>query len=222
MKFVISAGPTREYIDRVRYLSNESSGRMGYELARSARQSGHKVILVSGPTCLKPPQGVRLIRVVSADEMYRAVSRLYPDSDVLIMASAVSDYKPLYYFDGKLKKEKGQPTFSPLLRETFLNLKLTPTIDILECLGRKKAERILIGFALEVENKRVNALKKLHQKNLDYIVSNSPLAFGKTFATVEVLNKNGLVKRFVNKSKRRISDFIIQLAERAKRMAEGV
>lgn len=200
MKVLITAGPTQEYIDRVRYLSNASSGKMGYELARAARDDGHKVILVSGPTNLKTPAGVKLIKVTSSQEMYRITTKLFDDIDAVIMSAAVSDYKPSSYFNGKLKKQNKN-----------LILKLVPTIDILKTLGNKKGKRILIGFALETENCRENAIKKLRRKNLDYVVLNSPDAFGKDNSTVEIWSKKRLVKRFVNTSKRQISKFIIHL-----------
>lgn len=209
MKVLITAGPTYEYIDRVRYLSNASSGKMGYELARAARDSGHKVILVSGPTCLKAPARVKLIKIISAKEMYKVTTKLFSDTDVVIMAAAVSDYTTSSYFNGKLKKQNKN-----------LILKLVPTIDILKTLGNKKGNsnlpavrQVLIGFALEVKNSRENAIKKLHQKNLDYVVLNSPDAFGKNNSTVEIWSKKGLIKRFVNTSKRQISRFIIHLVK---------
>ncbi|MFH0888763.1 MAG: phosphopantothenoylcysteine decarboxylase [Planctomycetota bacterium] len=200
MKVLITAGPTHEYIDRVRYLSNASSGKMGYELAYAARDKSHKVVLVSGPTNLKAPDGVKLIKVTSSQEMYRTTTKLFKDSDAIIMSAAVSDYRPSSYFDGKLKKQNKN-----------LILKLVPTIDILKTLGNKKGNRILIGFALEVKNSRENAIRKLHQKNLDYVVLNSPDAFGKDASTVEIWSRKGLIKRFVNISKRQISRFIIRL-----------
>ncbi|MFH1230872.1 MAG: phosphopantothenoylcysteine decarboxylase [Planctomycetota bacterium] len=202
MKILITAGPTHEYIDRVRYLSNASSGKMGYELARAARDSGHKVVLVSGPTCLKAPDGIKLIKVISAKEMYKTTTKLFADTDVLIMAAAVSDYTPSSYFNGKLKKQNKN-----------IILKFAPTIDILRTLGNRKKNHILIGFALQVKDSRENAIKKLHQKNLDYVVLNSPDAFGKDNSTAEIWSKKGLIKRFVNTSKRQISKFIIRLVK---------
>lgn len=202
MKVLITAGPTHEYIDRVRYLSNASSGKMGYEVACAARDNGHKVLLVSGPTNLKAPHGVKLIKVTSAREMYKITTKLFANTNILIMAAAVSDYTPSSYFNGKLKKENRR-----------FNLKLMPTIDILKTLGDKKGNRILIGFALEMKSSRENAIKKLHQKNLDYVVLNSPDVFGKDNSTVEIWSKKGLIKRFVNTSKRQISKFIIDLVK---------
>ncbi|MBI5779667.1 MAG: phosphopantothenoylcysteine decarboxylase [Planctomycetes bacterium] len=197
---LITAGPTYEYIDRVRYLANLSSGKMGYELARAAKGKGHQVTLISGPTGLKAPSGVRIIKITSAHQMYQAVMKAYAKTDAVIMAAAVSDYTPVHCFKGKLKKTS----------KTF-NLKLIPTVDILRKLGRKKGKRVLIGFALETDNGKRNALKKLRAKNLDYVVLNSPDAFGSDRSTVEMYSRQGLVKRFNNTSKKQISGFIIKL-----------
>jgi phosphopantothenoylcysteine decarboxylase / phosphopantothenate---cysteine ligase len=200
MKVLITAGPTYEYIDLVRYISNASSGKMGYELARAARDYGHEVMLVSGPTSLKAPIGVKLVKVISAREMYEVTAKLFNYADAVIMSAAVSDYRPAYYFNGKMKKQNKN-----------LTLNLVPTVDILKTLGKKKKNRVLVGFALEVKEGRENAVKKLYQKNLDYVVLNSPDAFSQDNSTVEIRDKKGLVKRFTNTSKRLISRFIIRL-----------
>ncbi|MEW6027216.1 MAG: phosphopantothenoylcysteine decarboxylase [Planctomycetota bacterium] len=200
MNVLITAGPTYEYIDQVRYLANMSSGKMGYELARAAKAKGHQVTLISGPTALKAPVGVRLIKVISAREMYDEVMKSYPKADAVIMAAAVSDYTPQRRFKGKMKKSG-----------KTLTLKLVPTVDILRKLGQRKGKRALIGFALEVANGKRNALKKLKAKNLDYVVLNSPAAFGSDKSNVEIYGQQGLVKRFNNTSKRQISGFIIGL-----------
>ena len=212
MNILITAGPTYEYIDRVRYLANMSSGKMGYELAKAAKGQGHQVTLISGPTGLKAPVGVRLVKVISASQMYQAVMKVYPKADAVIMAAAVSDYTPAHCFKGKIKKTSKR-----------FNLKLIPTVDILRKLGQRKGKRVLIGFALETDNGRRNALKKLRQKNLDYVVLNSPDAFGSDKSTVEIYSRQGLVapkrhgalmaliKRFSNTSKKQISGFIVGL-----------
>ena len=200
MKILITAGPTHEYIDQVRYLANASSGMMGYALTSAAKKAGHKVVLVSGPTNLAAPQGVQVINVTSADEMHQAVKDLFIDCDILIMAAAVSDYTPLNYYDGKHKKSPKQ-----------LTLKLKPTIDILKEMGGRKGNRILIGFALETSDGRENALRKLHDKKLDYVVLNSPDAFGADESSVEIYNEKGLIKRFDKSSKKNISEFILSL-----------
>ena len=165
LRILVTAGPTREYFDPVRFLSNPSSGKMGYALAEEASRRGHVVTLVSGPSSLTPkfkgPKS-RLIRVVSAEEMYRAVIKQAPKADLIIMAAAVSDYRPAKYFSKKVKK-KGKG----------MCITLVPTKDILKELGRrKKPGQILVGFAAETDHLVQNAQKKLREKNLDFIVAN--------------------------------------------------
>ncbi|HLD35750.1 MAG TPA: phosphopantothenoylcysteine decarboxylase, partial [Planctomycetota bacterium] len=169
-------------------------------LARAARAKGHQVTLISGPTALTAPKGVRLVKVISARQMYQAVMKASPKANAVIMAAAVSDYTPAHCFKGKLKKTG-----------KALNLKLIPTVDILRKLGQRKGKRVLIGFALETDNGRRNALRKLREKNLDYVVLNSPDAFGSDRSTVEIYSRHGLIKRFNNTSKKQISGVIIGL-----------
>jgi len=159
--FLITAGPTREHADPVRFLSNPSSGKMGYEIAGEALRRGAHVILVSGPTSLIPPKGAVLRKVQTAEEMERDVKKYFPKSDVLIMAAAVADYKFAEAFPQKIKK---QPT--------ALTVRLIRTPDILEGVGKKKGKRIVVGFAAETENIAENAMKKVKEKNLDMIVAN--------------------------------------------------
>jgi phosphopantothenoylcysteine decarboxylase/phosphopantothenate--cysteine ligase len=162
LKILVTAGPTREYFDPVRFLSNPSSGKMGYAIAEEATRKGAKVTLVSGPSPLTPHPSLKFIRVVTADQMYRAVMREAPRADIIIMAAAVSDYRPATYSRRKLKK-KGKR----------LIVSLKPTRDILKELGRrKKRGQILVGFAAETDRLVQNALKKLREKHLDLIVAN--------------------------------------------------
>jgi phosphopantothenoylcysteine decarboxylase/phosphopantothenate--cysteine ligase len=168
LRFLITAGGTREYIDPVRFISNASSGRMGYTLAQAAVKAGHRVVLITAPTALKPPQGVQVRPVVSSDEMLAAVKAEFAACDCLIMAAAVSDYKPARPSRTKIKKE-----------QAVLTLKLKPTVDILKWAGRhKKSRQFLVGFALEDRNLKENAEKKLRSKNLDMIAANTPSAIG--------------------------------------------
>lgn len=161
-KVLITAGPTYEAIDPVRFIGNHSSGKMGFELAKAASKLGAEVILVSGPTFLTiEGSGVDLIRVTSAQEMYEAVHGNFPDVDVVIAAAAVADYKPKSVAAQKMKKQK-----SPLIIE------FVPTKDILASLGEIKKDQKLIGFALETNNELENARAKLVRKNLDFIVLN--------------------------------------------------
>lgn len=167
---LVTAGPTREAVDPVRYLSNRSSGRMGFAVARAAARRGARVTLVSGPTLIESPPGVQLERVTTAAEMYEAVLR-HADADVVVAAAAVSDYAPTIVSDLKLKKDDGLRTIA-----------LEPTVDILADVGgRKRMDQVLIGFALETHDEMANARRKLEAKNLDWIVVNNPLVEGAGF-----------------------------------------
>ena len=162
-KILITAGPTYEAIDPVRYIGNHSSGKMGYALAEAAAGLGAEVILVSGPTALQVMhQNVKLIRVTSAQEMYEEVHAFYAEVDVAIAAAAVSDYRPRQVASQKIKKDTAE-----------ISIELEKTKDILLSLGEAKKHQFLIGFALETENEVENAKGKLKRKNLDFIVLNS-------------------------------------------------
>jgi len=183
MRILITAGGTREYIDPVRFISNASSGRMGYALAQAALKAGHKVTLITAPTALKPPTGARVISVESAAEMFKAVKEWFPKCDCLIMAAAVSDYTPAKPSRAKLKKQAAR-----------LTLELKPTPDILKWAGRHKGgsrvtghgPRIVVGFALEDRDLRANAERKLREKHLDMIVANAPGAIGAETSTLHI------------------------------------
>ncbi len=161
MKILITAGPTREPIDPARFLSNRSSGRMGYALARVARQRGHEVILVSGPVCLRPPAGVRVVSVTTAAEMLAAVRQQLAPCQALIMAAAVADWQPSRQHARKLKKEDGVPL-----------LRLKPAPDILRAVRPLKGRRLFLGFAAETHNLQAEAQRKLVDKGLDAIAAN--------------------------------------------------
>jgi phosphopantothenoylcysteine decarboxylase/phosphopantothenate--cysteine ligase len=157
---LITAGPTREKIDPVRYLTNRSSGRMGYALAEGALRRGARVLLVSGPTALTPAGGAEVTWVESADQMRQAVMKLLPEATIVIKTAAVADYRPRNAAEQKIK------------RKGAMSLELEPTADILAELGRNKSSQIIIGFAAETENVLENARKKLLSKSLDAIVVN--------------------------------------------------
>lgn len=161
IRVLVTAGPTREPLDAVRFLSNYSSGKMGYALAEEAKKRGARVTLISGPTKLEPPQGVNLISVQTAEEMFNAVKENFAAADVVIKAAAVADFRPRWVTSGKIKKEAAN-----------LLLELEPTPDILAYLGQHKSNQILVGFAAETEDLLVNAREKLARKNLDMIVAN--------------------------------------------------
>jgi len=160
--FLITAGPTREEIDPVRYISNRSSGKMGYAIAEAALASGHDVILISGPVNLAPPRDTKFISVSTSDEMFKAVHRHVDESDVCVLCAAVADYKPAHVSPVKIKK-----------CADGISLELLPTRDILQSLGRRQNRKfLLVGFAAETDHLEANATKKLSEKNCDIIVAN--------------------------------------------------
>ena len=165
MHFLITAGGTREYIDPVRFISNASSGKMGYALAEAAVKAGHKVTLITAPTSLKIPAKAKTVQIETSKEMFDAVKIHFPKCDCLIMAAAVSDYKPARTSKTKIKKTC-----------TDMTIKLKPTKDILSWAGKNKAGRIVVGFALEDKSIRQRAIEKFNKKNLDMIIANRPNA----------------------------------------------
>jgi len=203
MKVLVTAGPTVEDIDPIRFLSNRSSGKMGYAVAETAQRRGASVFLVSGPTALKAPSGVQLIQVRSAAQMKDAVLRLYPTMDIVVKAAAVSDYRPAEVVAQKIKKNK-----------SGMNLHLERTEDILELLGKGKKDQILVGFAAETENLLDSARKKLNRKHLDFLVANdvSQGVFGADSSTVHILSRTGETITLKDQSKLSIADKILDLA----------
>jgi len=161
MKLLVTAGPTREPIDPVRFISNRSSGKMGYAVAELARKRGHSVVLISGPVSIESPRGVKLIKVITAEEMFSAVKRNVNWCDALVMAAAVADWRPAKSSGKKIKKDQ-MPASLPLARNP----------DILMAVGPQKGKRIFVGFAAETGNLRAEALRKLRLKKLDMIVAN--------------------------------------------------
>jgi phosphopantothenoylcysteine decarboxylase / phosphopantothenate---cysteine ligase len=160
--FLITAGPTREPIDPVRYISNRSSGKMGYAITEAALDAGHEVILISGPVNLAPPHNAKFISVSTGDEMFDAVQQHADESDVCVLCAAVADYKPAEVSPVKITK-----------RAARVSLELIPTRDILQSLGRRQNRGfLLVGFAAETDHLEANAAKKLREKNCDIIVAN--------------------------------------------------
>ena len=204
MNILVTAGPTREHLDAVRFLSNGSSGKMGFACARAARKSGHRVTLVTGPVALHDPPGVRTVRVTSAEEMRRAVMRVYPRVNAVIMTAAVSDYRPAQRLDGKLKKRAGGRA-----------LRLVRTPDLLRELGARNGARTLVGFALEVQDAEAQALLKYKKKNLDYVVLNSPRTFAADRMDATVYRERRAVKRFRRATKEAVAAWIVRAVESA-------
>jgi phosphopantothenoylcysteine decarboxylase/phosphopantothenate--cysteine ligase len=199
---LVTAGPTEEPIDPVRFLSNRSSGKMGYAVARAARLRGARVILVSGPSALHAPSGVKFIPVRTAAEMREVVLGDLPGVSVLVMAAAVSDYRPKTTSSGKIKKDQAELT---------LPLELNP--DILREAGLRKERRLLIGFAAETESLLANARKKLAEKNLDLIVANDVSLPGAGFAVdtniVKLIDRSGKIEELPRMSKEDLADRVL-------------
>jgi phosphopantothenoylcysteine decarboxylase/phosphopantothenate--cysteine ligase len=200
---LITAGPTIEPIDPIRYISNYSTGVMGFELAKAAKMRGHKVILISGPVSLSPPKGVRFVAAKTALDMRREVLKFYKRADCVIMAAAVSDFRPASPSKKKIKK-RSKKTFS-------LRLKRNP--DILSELGRRKGKRVLIGYSLETERPVENAKKKLKSKNLDAIAvnrtGNKIDPFGAGAKDIAIIDRKGHVKTLRDISKAKIASHLI-------------
>ncbi|MCD6551015.1 bifunctional phosphopantothenoylcysteine decarboxylase/phosphopantothenate--cysteine ligase CoaBC [Thermotoga sp.] len=201
-RVLITAGPTRERIDTVRFITNASSGKMGYALATVAKRMGATVCLVSGPTYLRPPYFVdEFVSVESSEEMFNEVMKRYDEVDIVIMNAAVGDYRPKETFSGKLKKTE---------KELILHLERTK--DILEELGHRKKHQFLVGFAAEIGNFEENALKKLRKKNLDLIILNDARkAFSSERVEVFIYAQEGLVKRIDEDDKIRVAGGILDV-----------
>ena len=199
MKVMVTAGPTREFIDPVRYITNRSSGKMGYAVARVARRRGAEVCLITGPVALKPPTGVRVIKVISAREMYTAAIEEADKSDIIIKASAVADYRPITEVSQKIKKGPDK-----------LSLELTENPDILASIGARKKHQVLVGFAAETSELVKFAETKLQKKNLDLIVANNVTRPGAGFSVdtniVLIIDKNGRKAEWPQMPKMEIAD----------------
>lgn len=203
MNILIAAGPTREFIDDVRYISNSSSGRMGSALVNAARTAGHRVTFICGPVELAMPKCFRTVSVTSAEDMRRAVKTFARQADAVVMAAAVADYRPATRTRGKMKKSAKS-----------LTLRLVPTVDILVELGRtRRRGQVLVGFALEAKNGRRNAERKLREKNLDLIVLNAPAAMGAATTTAELIAASGDIETMTHVSKPRLARRIVRRVE---------
>jgi phosphopantothenoylcysteine synthetase/decarboxylase len=205
LNFLITAGPTREYLDPVRYISNASSGKMGYAVASAARSAGHNVMLVTGPVEIPKPKGVKLVHVVTAAQMSAETKKLYSWADVVIATAAVADYGPALRSRSKIKKSGKSMT-----------LKLEPTEDILSYLGKHKKAQVLIGFALESVNLIKSARAKLLAKNLDAIVANYPDSIGADRGSVWIINSEENIEAVKNATKVQIAKRILDEAYRAR------
>jgi len=201
---LLTAGPTYEAIDPVRFIGNRSTGKMGYAIANTAASLGAKVILVSGPSFEKANySSIDIIKVESADEMYNAVHNHFENADIVIATAAVADYKPATVVNQKIKK-----------KDAKLQIDLVPTKDILASMGKIKKNQFLVGFALETNDELVNAQGKLKRKNLDMIVLNSLQDKGAGFATstnkITIIDKSNVIKEFALKSKTEVAKDIFE------------
>jgi len=205
LHIVVTAGPTREPMDPVRFLSNRSSGKMGYALAEAARLAGHRVTLLSGPVALAPPRRVRFHRFETAAELRRLLLKEARQADVVIMAAAVADYQPVRVIARKIKSTR---------KILLLRLKRTP--DILARLGRRRrGTQLLVGFAAETDHLVAHARRKLKAKNLDAIVANrvgrEGAGFDSDYNRVTVLKRNGAIIAFPRMKKKRLARNLLGL-----------
>ena len=205
MRFLVTAGPTREPIDPVRYISNRSSGRMGYAIAEAALDAGHEVILISGPVNVAPPDMATLVRVSTSDEMFDVVHRHADLCDVCVMCAAVADYKPAQVSNTKIKK-----------RRQKVSIELIPTCDILDSLGHRHDRQFLVvGFAAETNDVEQNAAQKLREKNCDIVVANYVSSAGSGMDSdvneVTILFQNGEQHKILRTQKKIIAHELVKI-----------
>ncbi|MFY7910230.1 MAG: bifunctional phosphopantothenoylcysteine decarboxylase/phosphopantothenate--cysteine ligase CoaBC [Emticicia sp.] len=207
-KVLITAGPTQEPIDPVRFISNHSSGKMGFAIAEAFEMVGADVTLVSGPVAIPSPKGVKVEKVQSAKQMFEATAKYFAESDIVVLSAAVADYTPLHVADKKIKK-----------KEDVFNIELTKTTDIAATLGQqKKTGQIIVGFALETDNEFENAKGKLERKNFDFVVLNSLQDSGAGFRydtnKIKIIDREGNVFDFDLKTKKEVAQDILETVKR--------
>ena len=206
LRLVVTAGPTREYIDPVRYLSNESSGKMGFAIAQAAKSRGHRVTLIAGPVNLPTPKGVQRVDVVSARDMLAALKEHFADADALIMAAAVADFRPARKKSGKWKKKAGS-------KGENLALELVENPDLLATLGRRKGQRRIMGFALETSDGKRRALEKMLRKNTDCIALNGAQALNADRTSLTLFHRDGRVQTFTDQTKMQVARGLVRAME---------
>jgi len=208
MRILITAGPTRELIDPIRFISNFSTGKMGYALAKTAKKRNHKVTLVSGPVSLSPPKGIKKIDVITAEDMSKAVKGAFNKADCLIMSAAVCDFKPRAVSKHKIKKNNKAHKSTLLLQQTP---------DVLSWAGKNKGKKIVVGFCLETKNTTKEAKRKLITKNADIIVANKigrgNAAFGNGPTKVSILENSGAARNIGPENKTKIAGSILDKIE---------
>jgi len=206
LHIVVTAGPTREFFDSVRFISNPSTGKMGYAIAEAAAARGHRVTLVSGPVDISPPQSVHRVSVTTAAEMARATKAAFAKADAAVLTAAVCDYRPQRRVTRKQAKKARSKRVT-----------LVPTEDIAAALGRRKGRRITIAFAMEDHNARSHAERKMERKNSDAIVLNGPENVGSDRAKVEFLCRGGDWQPWPTGSKAIVAKRIVRELERLSR-----
>jgi len=208
IRCLISAGPTREFFDPVRYVSNPSSGKMGYALAQAAEQRGWKVELVSGPVALQEPPRTIVYPVVTGQEMYECISKRFPHCDILLMCAAVCDFRPRQYLEQKVKKRNAQWT-----------VEFEPVIDILKTVAKEKKHQLVVGFAAETNDVIAYAKQKLEEKNLDWIAANTVGKEGSGFESdnnrITLIGRMGEQFVYGPDSKSRIAENMLERLEQS-------
>jgi phosphopantothenoylcysteine decarboxylase/phosphopantothenate--cysteine ligase len=202
-RILITSGPTRQYLDPVRYLTNASSGRMGRALAAAALDAGHDVVVVSGPVEVNYPGAARVVPVVSTEEMFEACAGEFPTCDGLIAVAAPCDYRPVQIAPRKIKRT-GQP----------LRLELVETPDIVAALAKSRDRQWMVAFALESHDRHIQAMQKLHRKQCDLIVLNGPEAIHGVDTHVEILDRNGEVLGALDGSKDDVAVRLLAVIEK--------
>ncbi len=207
-RVLITAGPTQEPIDPVRFISNHSSGKMGFAIAEAFEMAGAEVTLVSGPVSIASPKGVKVEKVQSAKQMFEATANYFAESDIVVLSAAVADFTPIHVFDKKIKKKED------VSGGVTLNIELTKTTDIAATLGQqKKTGQIIVGFALETDNEFENAKGKLERKNFDFVVLNSLQDNGAGFRydtnKIKIIDREGTIYDFDLKTKKEVAQDIL-------------
>lgn len=213
LSIVVTAGPTREHVDPVRFLSNESSGRMGFAIAKAAARRGHRVTLIAGPVALATPARVERVDVISAREMLAATARAFAKADALVMAAAVCDFRPARRLAGKWRaKDRGREG---------ARLELTRNPDILATVARRKGRRFVVGFALETGDGERRARRKLVRKGIDLIVQNDETALNAERTSITALFADGSARRIVRRTKDHVATRLIDWVERGLDRSQG-
>ncbi len=206
MRVIVTAGPTREYIDTVRFITNASSGQMGYACADQAVRAGHQVSLITGPVAIAPPTGCEVVSIVSVEELQAELDRRFDACDALVMTAAVGDFTVQPRLAGKIPRAAGPVTIT-----------LVPTPDVLGYLGRRRRnDQVLVGFAVEDANDIEKAYRELSAKNCDYLVLNGPAAMGAKESEACILGREGLVLDWARRSKTALAREVVGLLGPAK------